>query len=52
MADFLTDIQSADKDVRFAAWRSAGQQDAGAIAQLARIASSSKAVWRRPRSKR
>lgn len=37
-AKFLADIQHADKDVRFAAWRSAGEQEAAVISELARIA--------------
>lgn len=41
MADFLTDIQSQDKDVRFAAWRSAGAQEARVVPELARIAAKS-----------
>src|SRR5687767_2689725 len=41
MADktkFLTDIQSASADTRFAAWRSAGEQGADVIPELAKIA--------------
>jgi len=37
-AKFLADIQNADKDVRFAAWRSAGEQDAAVLPELARVA--------------
>ncbi|MBM3735317.1 MAG: hypothetical protein FJW39_05960 [Acidobacteria bacterium] len=41
MADtqkFLTDLGSNDKDTRFAAWRSAGEQDPASIVQLSRMA--------------
>ncbi|MBI3209758.1 MAG: hypothetical protein HYZ37_12785 [Candidatus Solibacter usitatus] len=33
----IADIQSADKDVRFAAWRGAGGADASAIADLSKL---------------
>ena len=33
----LADIRSADKDVRFAAWRAAGDADASAIAPLSKL---------------
>lgn len=37
---FLNDIQSNDKDKRFAAWRAAGEVDPSVIAQLGKLAAS------------
>ncbi|MCZ2147547.1 MAG: hypothetical protein LC126_07210 [Bryobacterales bacterium] len=37
----IADIQSGDKDVRFTAWRAAGDADASAIAELGKLAASS-----------
>jgi HEAT repeat protein len=50
MADktsFLADIRSNQADVRFAAWRSAGEQNADVIPELAAIASSTDAGVRK-----
>ena len=43
MADekqFLTDIQSTDADVRFAAWRRAGEMSPSVIPELGKLAAS------------
>lgn len=37
---FLNDIQSKDKDARFAAWRAAGEVDPSVIGQLGKLAAS------------
>ena len=41
MADFLTDLQSANADTRFAAWRSAGGAPPSTVPELGKLAASS-----------
>lgn len=50
MADqtkFLADIRSSEADTRFAAWRSAGEQDPAVIAELAKVAAAAEAGVRK-----